>query len=495
MLPLSQARAQTAQPLTADALFLEHQRYVNWSAGDGKVKYLRELGESVREGKRRSTFEHVQLNDAFLNSASVSDGFTTAIGFTGKLAWVSNQNGFTTPVTGETAKALLTQQALFCEIASVFTPQLGREHVMVDDHETTELHLHSNVALPADVYVDPATGAYRRIVIDPDGKYQRTFNGIDYTAVGDRRFLTTWHVGASTTVSTYTKVEVNVGVTAAEVHPPPQLATWSFGDEPAKIEFANEPAQRIFVDAVVNGVKGRFLLDTGAGGTSMLDSFARRAHAMPIGQTRAGGIGGSMTANTYEADTVQLGGSTLHHVHFYSGLSERWSSEGIVGLLGYDILAGTIADLNFDASTLRLYDPATQQADTSTGFVLHPDLSTAHIRIPMQIAGKYDVMATLDSGNPSEVLFSSYLVEHDGLPFRASFTGRGYGISGVGEVHRCGKLPSLSLGPITYQQPKACSSASFDRNEVLVGLEFMHAFNFVFDYPDDIVVMIPRRNY
>ncbi len=41
----------------------------------------------------------------------------------------------------------------------------------------------------------------------------------------------------------------------------------------------------------------------------------------------------------------------------------------------------------------------------------------------------------------------------------------------------------------------ACDSPSFARNEILVGLDFMHAFNFVFDYPDGLIVMIPRKHY
>jgi hypothetical protein len=31
------------------------------------------------------------------------------------------------------------------------------------------------------------------------------------------------------------------------------------------------------------------------------------------------------------------------------------------------------------------------------------------------------------------------------------------------------------------------------RNDILVGLDFMKAFNYVFDYPDGIIVMIPRK--
>ncbi len=59
----------------------------------------------------------------------------------------------------------------------------------------------------------------------------------------------------------------------------------------------------------------------------------------------------------------------------------------------------------------------------------------------------------------------------------------------------CGRLKSLTLGPVRYTTPIACDSQSFARNEILVGLDFMRPFNFVFDYPDGIIVMIPRKHY
>jgi hypothetical protein len=125
--------------------------------------------------------------------------------------------------------------------------------------------------------------------------------------------------------------------------------------------------------------------------------------------------------------------------------------------------------------------------------VVHADLSTGLIRTPMRIDDKYDVIATLDSGTPSNVLFSHDL-EHEGLVLAARYYMRIGGVAGT-ETDTCGKLKSLSLGPAHFLAPTGCESASFARNEILVGLDFMHAFNYVFDYPDGIIVMIPRKNY
>ena len=132
------------------------------------------------------------------------------------------------------------------------------------------LRLTSAVGFPIDVYVDPSTGAYKRIVIDPDGKYEEIYNGLAYTEVGGRHFLSAYYLyDDSKSVIRFDKIDVNVPVTPAELHPPKQTATWTFGEGTAAVELTKGVvAPRIFIDLVMNGVKGKFLLDTGAEGDS-----------------------------------------------------------------------------------------------------------------------------------------------------------------------------------------------------------------------------------
>jgi hypothetical protein len=139
-------------------------------------------------------------------------------------------------------------------------------------------------------------------------------------------------------------------------------------------------------------------------------------------------------------------------------------------------------------------DPTKVAPDDKAGMVVHVDLSNGNIRTPMRLNDKFDVIATLDSGNPSDILFSHDLIDHERLVLVAQYNVQMTGVSGT-ELESCGKLGSLSLGPVRYTAPTGCASPSFARNEILVGLDFMHAFNYVFDYPDGIIVMTPRKNY
>jgi hypothetical protein len=486
-------------PATADdaaALIAKHRAYVGWYAGDGVVKTLRETGDVTRDGKTVGRTSELRYGIAYRDTYVSDEDIHYDAGFTGTVSWTSNENGFTVRSIGEVARALFDTDALFAETTSTaaFTPSFLRTQ-KVDGVDCAVVRLTSQVGFPLDVYVEPATGAYLRAVVDPDGKYEESFDGLAYVEAGGKRFLSAWHYGNSKARYAYTTVEPNAPIAPDDLRPPKQTASWTFGDAPAAIEYVEQPYPRMYVELVVNGVKGKFILDTGAGGTAVIDSFARRVAADRLGTTSISGIGGSGKANLFRVNTIGVGGSTLHDVIVSSGLDEEaFTSVGAVGLIGFDLLAGVVADLNFDTKSLRLMDPAVVAPDGKAGMVVHVDLSDYHIRTPMRIDNRIDVIATLDSGNPSHVIFSRDLIDRDHLPFTVKYLDRVAGVAGS-EVERCGQLGSLSLGPIRYETPQACTSGSFDRNEILVGLDFMHAFNYVFDYPDGIIVMVPRKNY
>jgi len=482
----------------AAALMAKHQAFAGWHAGDGAVKTLREAGETTRDGKRRAQIWYLRYGIAHRFFSVDSRGLEYDSGFTGNVSWTSNQNGFTVRPVGEIARYLYDVDVVFGELTPDLTP-VSVKHATIEGAGTELVRLTSEIGFPIDVYVDPATGAFKRVIIDPDGKYETALNGIGYTEVDGKRFISTWHYGESKTIYTYTKVEPNAAFEADDLRPPKQSATWTFGEGIAKVELTQDTFPRILVDATVNGIKGRFILDTGAADTVLSDSFARRIGAQRIGSTRIGGIGGSAAANLFRLDSIEIAGSTLHNVIGFSGIQEEWMDrEGVVGLIGYDLLGAAIVDLDLDAQTLRVMDPAKVEPDQTKGVVVHADLSTQHIRVPMKLNDKYDVIALLDSGNPINVLFSRDLINRDHLVFfvdpnQIGSTRYSGGIGGT-EIEHCGRLSSLRLGPIAYRPVPACDSPSFSRNEILVGLDFMKNFNYVFDYADGIIVMLPRKN-
>jgi hypothetical protein len=147
------------------------------------VKTLRETGETTRDGKPRGTITSLRYGLARRDSSVDADGLHFDQGFTGSVLWTSNENGFTVRPVGEIVRAIYDVDALFNETTStaLFTPAVRRNE-KVDGVDCVVVRLTTQIGFPIDVYVDPATGAYRRAVIDPDGKYEEeSFDGLGYT--------------------------------------------------------------------------------------------------------------------------------------------------------------------------------------------------------------------------------------------------------------------------------------------------------------------------
>ncbi|HEV2741487.1 MAG TPA: aspartyl protease family protein [Candidatus Elarobacter sp.] len=482
----------------AAALLAKHKAYAGWQAGDGAIASLRESGSVTLDGRVVALIRAVHRGPIFRESYARAAGGTFEDGFTGRVLWSSNQNGFTVQTIGDAARYVYTEDALFGEGLSSLPGTVLRTET-IDGTPVTWVRVAPAVGVAAELAIDPATGSLKRAVLDPNGKYETRFDVMGYTDVGGgKRVLSSWRYTGGKALHAYTTIEANKPVTDDELHPPKQTATWSFDPAVASVPI-ELTKDRIFVYAMVNGVRGKFILDTGAGSIAFTDTFARRAGAKRVGESTIVGIGGGAAANLYKVDTIAFGANALHDVIIYTGLDERGSSEtDVAGLIGFDLLAGAIVELDLDGKTLRIMDPAKVQPDTSKGLVVHVDLADGTPRVAMTVAGRVPVLATLDSGNPLHVLFSQSLVSRDRVSFFTDPTSLAsqlqyYGVNGS-EIAHCGQLQSLELGPIVYRPVPACASGSMSHNDVLVGLDFIRAFNVVFDYPDGYLLMMPRKS-
>ena len=318
----------------AGALLAKHKAYAGWQAGDGAIASLREAGTITLDGRVVGTIRAVHRGPVFREFWSRGAGRSFEDGFTGRVLWSSNQNGFTVQTIGEAAKYVYTERALFGEGLTSLPATVVRSET-IDGTPLTWVRVAPAVGVVAELAIDPASGGLKRAVLDPSGKYETRYDVLGYTDVGGgKRVISSWRYTGGKSVYAYTTVEANKPVTDDELHPPKQTATWTFdpGAGTVPVELTK---YRIQVAALVNGVKGTFILDTGASGIAFTDSFARRAGAKRVGQSEISGIGGGTTANLYDVDTIAFGRSVLHDVIIFTGLDERGSSgNDIAGLSG-----------------------------------------------------------------------------------------------------------------------------------------------------------------
>lgn len=478
------APAQTTQDPTAAALLAKHRAYVGWQYGDGTFASMRISGDVTNEkGERTTSF--VSLSRGLL----VHDIYTMIsrgnvvehTGFTGSLFWNSDYNGFTTPLYGGAAKYQASLTVLGLEGTSEL-PAIYRGGTTIDGKPLAIVRVTLKNADAIDLYEDPTTGAYVQATVDPGGGYQQTIHIVSYVDVlPGKKMISAFRMGMDSALHTYRKFELNVPVSDADLHPPTATARWTFGGpKPVPVSLHKN---RIIIEAAVNGVKGRFILDTGASAIVLDDQFAERA-----GATVVGGVGEAVSFNgrtvrthTRHVSSIAVGGATLNNVfvdsedfraHDYRGLDR----EGYDGLMGYDLFAGAVVKLNVYESNLAVLDPATDLTG-APGVAFPVDLSRRIPAIPMTVNASVPVETILDTGNPREAFLSYDLARRYHLRLGSPV---------------CGNIETLQVGPITYSgQPVCLENFGAD---MLVGYDFLKHFNYVFDYPHGRLFLAPNKN-
>jgi hypothetical protein len=485
----------------AQALLAKHKAFVGWQLGDGTIKTLRVRGSTTdADGKTSSTFTDTSVG--LIDRTTTVDVRHADLerdeGFTGNVFWQSDENGFTTPQLGGAAKTQLAYNALLYE-ATTELPATSRGPATVDGKPVQIVRVAMKTGTAIDLYVDPATGAYVQAVIDPEGTRTITVHVLAYAdLLPGKKILSSYRVGTSKYTTTYSKIEPNVPVSDADLHPPAPRATWTFAN-PAPFKLKTTDT-RFIVDAKVNGVPGRFIIDTGAGGIFLSSAFAHKAQVKPIASSRAGGIGGSAKTEVDRIDSLEMGGNTLSNVVAYSEGSAM-DEDAPDGVIGFSLFGAAIVTLDTTGGAISIADPSAAAADRSNGIVLNVDLSDGVPQVPMKIDGSIDVNATLDSGNFYYVLFGKELITRYGLKMLVDNTDVGVlqshpVVGGIGgyEVESCGHIDTIELGPISYQNAPACESGSFSGRDVLIGFDYLRHFNYVFDYPHGQLVVTPHKD-
>jgi hypothetical protein len=378
------------------------------------------------------------------------------------------------PLYGEGAKALASYSLLFGE-GTTGLPATFRGNKSVEGKSVSVVRVTMMNGDPIDLYIDPATGAYLKAVIDPDGASETTYHILSYADVAPgKKMIGSYRLDESDEVRTYNKWEPNADVSDEELHPPKATASWTFASpEPVPIHLTEN---RILVDATVNGVKGTFILDTGADAIFLDERFANRANVEVIkGDAEVASLYGTTKDRIRRVADFNFGNASLHNVYVDSEDFDQYSyrgldAKGYAGLIGADFLAGAIVKVDVYDSKMTILDPSTDLS-AATGIPLFVDLSDGELTVPMSLDKTMDVNAILDSGNPDDILFGEKLVKKH-FPFNPRV---------------------LTLGPIQYiigSWIGCCLGANY----ALLGFDFLKHFDFVFDYPHGRLFLTKNQN-
>lgn len=173
------------------------------------------------------------------------------------------------------------------------------------------------------------------------------------------------------------------------------------------------PSARPQVRVNLGGVEGIFILDTGASGGLILQSFADRLSGEYTGEeVMVGRPGGNqLPMQQYRVDALDLGGLSLGEQDFVVMADDVFPMpEEIVGVLPISILQHYRIELDYGAWTLRVGENAAVSDENWA------ELSgdSRIMNVELEIDG-LTIEAHLDSGNPGSIMLPIQYAETLGL--------------------------------------------------------------------------------
>lgn len=471
---------------TAASLLAKHHAYTGWHFNDAA---LGRQDESVTvddaDGKPLLDVHTLRVGAIFrTDTHDLKQNITYSDGFTGNIFWYADQNGFTVPIIGEPAQLALAKDLFFSDGLAEL-PWTANGTVQKWNASYSVFRVKQASAVPVDLYVDPATGAYGGVTFDPGGRYEQTYRVLAYKEIAPgKRVVCKWQIDGSDRTSQVTAIAASANIDNEALHPPAATAAWQFANQqPFPIELTKT---RVIVKAKINGVEGRFLLDSGAADIFISGSFARRAGLKPIGHSKAYTLYGTQKTDVGQADSLEIGGNTLQNVKVYFGPAD-FDDDAPDGLLGFGLLAAAFVTVDFEHATMQIQDPSAVDVNGAPGVHVAVDLSTGQPVTPMNVQQKTTtVNALIDTGAPQVILIDKRLVFDYGLHMTA-----------VSVLGGCGLLDDMSLGPIVYDHPNAClSHNSADLHAALIGYDFLKGLSKMqFDYARSLLVLVPRPSH
>jgi predicted aspartyl protease len=276
---------------------------------------------------------------------------------------------------------------------------------------------------------------------------------------------------------------------------------------PATVDFG-----RIHVTVTIDGYPLTFLLDSGASGIFINPEAAKELHLKTYGSS-AMTVAGTFAFSRVIAPTVQVGQITMHDVVMGTAPldSQETANDRVVGLLGYDFIAGTALRITYGDE----WSTGKVDAIRPTAFTA-PPLATSSMpirlnqQVPVVHVGIGDAASDdfiVDTGAQAPViLFDRFVKAHP-----SAVTDRGIGtgfdpdqsvVFGVG-----GRVPIMPLRLSSFRFAdldfknfivlRAEDPGAFGdyRDDGLLGALFLRYFTLYIDYPHDRLYFEPNQNH
>jgi hypothetical protein len=269
---------------------------------------------------------------------------------------------------------------------------------------------------------------------------------------------------------------------------------------------------RIYIEAEVGGAGPKtFLVDTGAQLTHLSAELVREAGLETFGGLGITGTGrGRIGAEYARLNQIQLGGLSLPVNPAASAPAEALfgpvmasSGKRFDGILGYDLFAAYVVEVDYLARRIMLHDPATYTAAPEADLVPieivdNKPYLTATVSLPGRAV---EGVFLLDTGSGGAIGFNGdFVAERDLLasagPTVASIS---RGVGGTTPA-RLGRAQWLTIGRTSIAGPFATfalaqGSGVAGHSAGRVGGALLRRFTLTINYPARTIALLPNANF
>jgi len=178
----------------------------------------------------------------------------------------------------------------------------------------------------------------------------------------------------------------------------------------------------VLARVTLGGEGGWFVIDTGAGGTTILEaSAAARLGLTAVGSTAIGSVDGIVRAPVLRAPAIAIGPLTLERplvVALELAFVQGIFAEPVVGVIGWDLFSRCVAELTLAEETLRIHDPARYSLPAPAAWrrlVVHTRHPIVTARYENSRQGLFRVDVGAAGGALANVIFHTPTVERERL--------------------------------------------------------------------------------
>ena len=276
---------------------------------------------------------------------------------------------------------------------------------------------------------------------------------------------------------------------------------------PAGAKSVDVPASvhdgKFIVRVTIAGRGLDFELDTGAAGIVMDDDVARSLGLKSIVNEKNSANAGSYTEGTVIVPSMNVGPLTMTNVAVSTvphSMEEDPGSYKVVGLLGFDFIAGTALALDYEHQKLTAYEPSSFEAPADPDQIVLPvRLGTQQPLTNVTFNGSLGERFVVDTGaaNIGVTVFDYFARRYPQAIVGALYGNGGISMAGVGgDIQFVPfKARSVMVGHVNFEDYVAfkVTGNSYGGNEDgLIGPAFLKYFTVYTDYTNARLVLVPN---